>query len=215
MHLVMFDIDGTLVRSYDAHDEFFLRAVSEVLGVTAAPNWEEYQHVTDAGILDEIINDHVGSVDRAQAHRGVRMRYIELTRQLLESDDFVLKEVDGAGSFLRLLQTEESVCIAIATGGWAETAMLKLAAVGIDTQGIAFASSSDAGSRTEIMELAEQRAGSGVVFSRKTYFGDGVWDRVAASDLSYDFVAVGSEVQHHTRFDDFSQPEAVLKLLGL
>jgi len=215
VHLAMFDIDGTLVQSNDFDDELFLRAVSEVLGVTATPNWEQYRHVTDAGILDEIIGHHGGSVDRAQAHCGVRTRYIELTRQLLESDDFVLMEVDGAVSFLRLLQAEENIGISIATGGWAETAAMKLAAVGIDVDGMAFASSSDANSRIRIMELSEKRANSEVGFSRRTYFGDGVWDQVAADDLSHDFIAVGNNVEHHLQIDDFSQPEKVFELLGL
>ena len=57
MHLVMFDIDGTLVHSYDFDEECYVEAVEEVLGCAVNSDWSKYQHVTDSGILDEIIHN--------------------------------------------------------------------------------------------------------------------------------------------------------------
>ena len=55
MHHVMFDIDGTLVRSYDLDSICYIDAVREVTGICVDPDWSKYRHVTDAGILEEII----------------------------------------------------------------------------------------------------------------------------------------------------------------
>lgn len=43
MHLVLFDIDGTLVESYDFDTECFQAAIQDVLGVTIRPDWGHYQ----------------------------------------------------------------------------------------------------------------------------------------------------------------------------
>jgi hypothetical protein len=65
------------------------------------------------------------------------------------------------------------------------------------------------------MRLAEQRAVSVEPFSRKTYFGDGAWDKRASEALGYDFIAVGRNVKHSTVFDDLSDHEAILEKLGV
>jgi len=107
------------------------------------------------------------------------------------------------------------VRVAIATGGWAETARLKLAAIGIDADAVAFATSSDANERTRIMQLAEQRALGGAAPASRTYFGDAAWDKRACAELGYRFIAVGRKVEHDVRFDDFRNRDAVLACLGL
>ena len=65
MHLVMFDIDGTLIESYDIDEQCFLAAIDEVLGIQIDSRWERYPHVTDAGILDEILSQPSFLPDRA------------------------------------------------------------------------------------------------------------------------------------------------------
>ena len=105
------------------------------------------------------------------------------------------------------------VRVAVATGGWQETARLKLRLVGIDAERLAFASSSDALARTEIMRLAARRAMQGTAFSRATYFGDGPWDRRASEQLGYDFIAVGKAVAHTHAYDDLRDTDAILARL--
>lgn len=57
MHLVLFDIDGTLIESYDFDTACFQAATKDVLGVTIGPDWSRYHHVTDSGILTEVIEE--------------------------------------------------------------------------------------------------------------------------------------------------------------
>ena len=51
MHHVMFDVDGTLVQSYEFDEQCYLQAVEEVLGESLDSDWACYTHVTDSGIL--------------------------------------------------------------------------------------------------------------------------------------------------------------------
>ena len=53
MHLVMFDIDGTLIESSDFDTECFRAAVKDVLKIPV--DTKNYRHVTDSGILRQII----------------------------------------------------------------------------------------------------------------------------------------------------------------
>jgi len=50
---VMFDIDGTLVESYDVDSKLFVESVYEVTGLSIDANWGRYRNVTDSGILQE------------------------------------------------------------------------------------------------------------------------------------------------------------------
>ena len=93
--------------------------------------------------------------------------------------------------------------------------MLFRSHVGIDVGALGFASSSDARARTEIMQLAAQRALRGATPSLATYFGDGPWDQHASRELGYDFIAIGRGVSHPVAFDDFSDSDAILDRLHL
>jgi hypothetical protein len=65
------------------------------------------------------------------------------------------------------------------------------------------------------MRLAERQAGVFGSFTRRTYFGDAPWDKKASADLGYDFLAVGSRIDHPRNFEDLSDQEAVLGVLGV
>ena len=213
MHLVMFDIDGTLVDSTGFDAELFSSAVREVVGIEVDENWSSYTHVTDSGILGEILERSVAENERAVAYEQVKRRFVTLMEDFVPAMPSGLSPIPGAVELVHLLKTAPQVAVAIATGGWRETAELKLRAVGIEFDGLPFATSSDLTSRAEIMRLAERRAGALGPFSRKTYFGDAPWDLEATRALGYDFVAVGERVEHSCRFSDLRDLDTILGVL--
>jgi hypothetical protein len=93
--------------------------------------------------------------------------------------------------------------------------MLKLQAIGIDPTLIPLATASDSSDRCEILKIAVNRASNGRLPDRITYFGDGEWDRKAASELGYHFIGVGSKVAHHNVLPDFVDHAAVLRHMGV
>jgi phosphoglycolate phosphatase-like HAD superfamily hydrolase len=210
MHVVMFDIDGTLVDSAGFDADLYAQAVEGELDIEIDRNWNAYEHVSDSGILEQLLRDSRFDDDRAALATRVQQRFVGLVRDYVEREPAAVREIAGAKRLVDRLLALPDVRVAIATGGWEPTARLKLQHVGIDVSGVGFASSSDARARTDIMRLAAQRALGSAPFRRATYFGDGAWDRRASAELGYDFVAVGRGVAHSVAYDDLSDVEAIL-----
>lgn len=212
MHLVMFDIDGTLIESYDVDEQCFLAAVDEVLGVPVDSRWEHYPHVTDAGILNEILNQSRFASERAALEAEIKASFMQNLDTYLENN--TIEPIAGAIEFLAQLKEREDVALAIATGGWYESATMKLAAAGLDVNGIALATCSDHIARVEIMKIAEARAVERPLLSR-TYFGDAAWDKTASRALDYNFVLLGDRVEHHQSIPDYLDTQVATRYIGL
>jgi phosphoglycolate phosphatase-like HAD superfamily hydrolase len=212
VHLVMFDIDGTLVESYDFDSECYKLAVFDVLGVKVNSDWGQYQHVTDAGILSEIIESQSLQNEYESIFTEVKKHFILRVRKYISNHKVLA--IAGASDFLSMLASRGDVKISLATGGWSETARMKLEAAGIKCSDIPIASSCDHYSRIEIMRVAEARSGEHR-FKSKTYFGDGSWDKKASKSLNYNFVAVGSRITSSKSIHDYSDSQAVLRCIGL
>lgn len=215
MHVVSFDIDGTLVLSKGFDGELYEEAIRDVLGVDLGTDWSQYENVSDSGILAEILESFPDADERTRLAREVQVNFVDRTKRYVADNPHLIREVPGALKLVEALRKSPKVRVCIASGGWAETAALKLRAIGLEPNGIPMATSSDAVRRADIMRLAESRAAQGVVVTRRTYFGDGVWDQRAANELGYDFVAVGGGVDHHLAFADLQDLKAILSQLGV
>ncbi|NBD95190.1 MAG: HAD hydrolase-like protein [Gammaproteobacteria bacterium] len=213
MHIVCFDIDGTLVQSAGFDGELYEQAIREVLGVELHSDVSLYENVSDSGILAEIL-EGFPDTEKARLARDVRIDFIERVKRYVAKNARLIREVPGAVALLEALRKSPEVGVCIATGGWAETAALKLRSIGLEPNSLAMATSSDAMRRTEIMRLAESRVTQEPA-TRRTYFGDGVWDQRAAAELGYDFVAIGDGVSHLVAFPDLRDIEGILGELGV
>jgi len=214
MHVICFDIDGTLVASAGFDGELYGETMRDVLGVELRSDLTQYKNISDAGILAEILESVSDVGERARLAREVQATFVDRTKQYIADNPKLIREVPGAVALVEVLRKSPNVRVCIATGGWAETAALKLRAIGLDPRSLAMATSSDALRRTEIMRLAESWATKAKV-TRRTYFGDGVWDKKAAAELGYDFVAVGDGVGHQVAFPDLQDIEGIVRQLGV
>ncbi|WP_325892893.1 HAD family hydrolase [Grimontia sp. NTOU-MAR1] len=217
MNLFMLDVDGTLIDSYDFDSDCFRSAVEEVVGIELTADWGAFTNVTDVGILEELIEKQGLRQDRMRILREVKALFLQKLREYISSNQNDLTATPGAIEFVNDMKAHPNVVLAIATGGWEDSAKMKLSAAGFDVTGVSFASCSDAMTRSEIMALAAFRAkqDTGAVFTRRVYFGDGEWDKMATSTLGYEFVAVGTKVKHHTRIPNFAHYDAIFGKLGL
>lgn len=207
----MFDIDGTLVQSYDFDSECFISAVKEVVGVNINSDWSSYAHVTDAGILNEILESK-GISDRQAICSEVKNVFIHKIEEQININP--VREIEGASFFLEHLKSINYIALSFATGGWYETATLKLQAAGIDFWDIPIASSNDHFDRVEIMKIAASRAAKDTAYSC-TYFGDGSWDKQACEQLDYKFVLVGKKVKHKPNIINFKLINEAMACIGL
>lgn len=211
MRHIMFDIDGTLIKSNDFDTACFVSAVEEVVRIKISSDWARYNHVTDAGILEEIFDSN--GVGSKQANRErVKRAFIRNIQKCIRKSP--VEEIPGASLFLGRLQSMDNVAISLATGGWYETAILKLNSAGIDFGGIPIASSNDHVSRVAIMRTAQHRTGSNTVLPC-IYFGDGSWDKQACAELGFSFVLVGDQIQHEPRVQDYTSTQKIMDLIGL
>ena len=215
MHLAVFDIDGTLADSAEFDGLLYAEAIWKVLGIEIDCAWSNYSSVTDSGILDQIIDESSLSGERGRIHSQVRTEFVNLTKNYLDKNTEALREIPGAKALVDTLKKHPSVVVAIATGGWRETAEIKLRGIGIDPGDIPLATASDLSDRRDIIGLAESRAMNGRIALHRTYFGDGIWDKKAAMELNYGFVAVGDGVVHDISVPDLSDHSRILRYLGL
>jgi beta-phosphoglucomutase-like phosphatase (HAD superfamily) len=211
----MFDIDGTLVNSYKFDEACYIKASKIVLGVEISSNWKSYTYATDVGILNENIDRYNIKGNRGQIQQAFKQVFTNLIKEQVTTHPENIQEVKGAARFIQYLFNQENLKVAIATGGYEETAKLKLKAAGIDINGCAFASSGDHYSRTGIMKAAEKKALIEVPLTSKVYFGDAVWDREASKSLNYKFVLVGNRTEHDIKIKDYQDKEKVLSILNL
>ena len=191
MDAIIFDIDGTLLHSAAVDDALYRQAVRDVLGdVYLRPTLLDYPFVTDTGILHQIFRDNTVAEEDGLLDE-IRSTFVRLLEAYVdEHGPFV--EVPGAGDFLHALRESPMHGVAMATGGWRQSAELKLSSAGLDIAHIPLATSNEHHERTSIMTIALDSLGG--EFDSVTYYGDGPWDQRACAQLGWEFVAVGPEL---------------------
>ena len=115
MIAVIFDIDGTLVESFQFDGNIYVSAVKDVLGeVIIKDNWNQYKNVTDTGILRPIMDEN-RICEEGQIGK-VRKKFGELVRRHLENSECRPKK--GAIGLIDKLLSDPRYKVGFATGGW-------------------------------------------------------------------------------------------------
>lgn len=205
MRGVIFDIDGTLVQSYELDSKLFVQAVRECLGSRAIvrEDWSHYMHVTDTGILTEIFEDN-GYFPDQESLRRVKKRFLNLVREVLHYEP--CKPTAGAPELLRELKNNPDVTVGIATGAWRQSAYAKLRSAGLDVSGIPLVSADDHHDRAMILSMCGDALR--IPDNEFTYVGDGPWDKETTQKLGWDFIGIGPRVRSSENrwISDFTKP---------
>jgi phosphoglycolate phosphatase-like HAD superfamily hydrolase len=207
---IIFDLDGTLIDSYELDEQLYRKAVlMEVPNVKFRKSWYDYDNSTDSGILIEILTEF--NLPVAHYYDSVRQRFGELVKEHLQSSNNC-KPIPGAPALLHELRKTQNIEIGIATGGWRHTAKMKLEGAGLSLWDVPMSSGDDAHSRTEIMRICASRMRSSI--SKFIYVGDAEWDLHAADELGWKFIGVGRRILGKCDFwvPDLSDDEPFLQL---
>lgn len=194
MKLAIFDIDGTLTNTNSVDNECFLKALSEAHAITGInTDWATYPHTTDSGITLQIFQEKFGRDPEDAELDKFKSCFVNMLIEQYESNSSSFTEIAGASVALSRLKRESDWAVAIATGCWRESALLKLRAAQIDIDGIPAAFAEDGLSREEILQsavsqsLEQHRLSS---FARTVSIGDGLWDVRTARLLNFAFLGV-------------------------
>jgi len=220
MQVILFDIDGTLTATTNADNGCYERAFKTAFGFPLpSTDWHEYQHVTDHGIVQEVMIK--SALPPATAERLALFEDIyeqELADAYVRAPE-TFAEVPGARSILEFLSDRANTRIALATGGMRKTALFKLRQIGVDGSKMAGAFANDAISRADIARAALARTNAEP--SDIVYVGDGAWDVATSAEIGMRFVGICREYSRERLIaagatvilDNYRNPDTFLKAL--
>lgn len=195
MKLAIFDIDGTLTNTNSVDNECFVKALAEACEITEIDtDWAAYPHTTDSGITQHVFQEKFGRSPEETEVGKFKSCFVEMLSEQYQSNSSSFAEVPGASMTLNRLQQNSDWAVAIATGCWRESALLKLKAAKIDADGIPAAYAEDGLSREDIIKAAVSRSleqNRVSRFEKIVSIGDGVWDVRTARRLNFAFLGIG------------------------
>jgi phosphoglycolate phosphatase-like HAD superfamily hydrolase len=153
-------------------------------------SWQTYRHVTDAGVLAQIVEE-IGASDPDRIMSDVRDLFGSLVQRHLANGGPCVA-IAGARDALECLHSS-GYKVGVATGGWGHTARMKLEYAGIPAERLVIASSDDSVNRVEIMTTCLLRLGGDP--KNAIYVGDGIWDLEASSKAGWAFIGVGARLR--------------------
>lgn len=219
MTLVVFDIDGTLTNTKTIDDFCFIESIRECwncdLGVV---DWNSYVNVTDAGLSKDIYKSFFNKEINDTELKNLKNLFFEKIFYSAKEKPQEFLEIKGAKDFVKELQNQ-NINVSIATGGWKQTAEIKLKQIGIELEAFPYATSDDHYSRREILNNSINKSKEFYCtnFNRIIYIGDGIWDYKTSSELNIDFIGIDylqngklKECGVQTVFKDYSDIEIIM-----
>jgi phosphoglycolate phosphatase len=159
VRLVLFDIDGTLLRSDGAGRRAMESALVDVFGSSGSPDYR-FDGKTDCQIVREMMRER----GHADAHIDSNLErlfdlYLSRLERELEDRTRPAMACEGVVEVLDALQARHDVTLGLLTGNLKRGAALKLAAVGIDIRRFRVnAFGSDEEHRPLLPAVAQRRA---------------------------------------------------------
>lgn len=186
--IAVFDIDGTLTDTNKVDHECYVVAVREVLGWQVGDDWGGVEDVTDSNILRELWRRQYSEALPDHVEQEVVTLFVDLLQVEARRYPDRFRPIQGARDvFTRLAEIGWSS--AMATGGWRQSAELKLWIASVPFESVPLASASDRILRTDIIRHA--LGSMGEQEATAVYIGDRPWDVRAAQALGMGFVGVG------------------------
>jgi phosphoglycolate phosphatase len=228
MHLVLFDIDGTLLLTSGAGRRAIVAALGEEVGDIAGFDRVRFDGKTDPQIVAELLAVAGQPVPRDSPRvQALCSRYVSLLAQELERPTTRTTLMPGIAPLLDRLEGEGSVVLGLLTGNLEVGAALKLRSGGLDPGRFRVgAYGSDSAHRPELPAIATTRAepffGRRPSGSEVVIVGDTPADISCGSAISARAVAVATgsysaadlaACAPHAVFEDLSDTERVLEAI--
>lgn len=196
-NLVIFDIDGTLTQTVCFDSEIFTQTFMDYLNINEInTNWHEYRYSTDSGFTLELFEKHINRLPSVTEVQELKHKFFGLLEQMIIKDSNCCMPVLGADQLFPKIKNLGNWDIAIATGCWLTSAIMKLTHANLPHKNIPLASGDDHIERSEIINIVIDRSKSHYQkehYNQVVYVGDRMWDYRAATKLGLNFIGIGKE----------------------
>lgn len=158
MRLLLFDVDGTLVRCGPQVRPILVDAFREVYGVAELEvDGYDFSGKTDRRIALELLA--LVGLDRERVTRDLhRLREVYLANLEARLDRERMEVLPGVEELLGALAPRSDVALGLLTGNWQGGARIKLGRFGLDRYFAFGAFGEDAEERSELLPVALERA---------------------------------------------------------
>ncbi|HVD60193.1 MAG TPA: HAD family hydrolase [Gemmatimonadaceae bacterium] len=224
MRIVLFDIDGTLLRSGGVGRIAMERALTSVFGSPGRPEYH-YDGKTDRQIVRDLMKREGFSDDEIDEQMETLLgEYVSGLRTELASGNRTVLLLPGVRELLDALEQQENVVIGLLTGNIHQGAKAKLTAAGIDPARFRVnAFGSDHELRPKLPAVAQQRArevlGVHVEGNRLVVIGDTPADIQCGEEIGARAIGVATgrysveqlaEYNPYAVFESLADTDAVL-----
>ena len=223
MKYIIFDIDGTLTNTTKVDDKCYIESFESLFKISIkGVKWSQIENVTDWGITEELIANKLNRKVTNDDILSLKALFLAKLEEEFELDQSNFNEIKGASGFYKSIKDDNQFRIGIATGGWEETANLKLKAIGINPQSVAYSNSNKFKQRESItLDVIDQlNSISSVKPDEIIYFGDGKWDYDTCKKIGIRFIGIDHKNNGTLRnlgakdvFKDFEKTEMIMKLI--
>ena len=193
--LLLFDIDGTLLRADDATRQAVRKTFRDIFGIECSMQGVSFSGRTDPGIFKDVALKLLGRPLRSKEFKQIIARYLELLPgELDRCESFRL--MPGVAQLLPLLSARKEIILGLETGNLEPAAYLKLKRGGIDRYFSLGGFGSDSDDRTELVRKGIERARN---LNHETIpdeniflIGDASHDIIAGRNAGINTIAVGT-----------------------
>lgn len=197
MHLIVFDIDGTLAATDYEADMCYAEAFQEVVGRSLAGlDFRSCKHVTDSAITDHFFQQLYGRNALDNEIADLKNAFRSKLEQRQQTHPELFLEVPGAQELFHTLKGTDDVYLGIATGAWRYPASFKLDTIGLNTTGVVFYGADDHYSKEySINKVIEDSKAlhDKDSFTNIVYIGDRIYDKDISEQLGIGFVGIDHE----------------------
>ena len=158
VRLLLFDIDGTLVRTAGAGKHSMDTAFQDVYGVSNGFEDIPMMGRTDPAILREALENHGIVPDGADTER-FRTLYFQTLESEIRRPREGKRACTGIPDLMEALHARSDVLLGLLTGNWRRSAMMKLHYFNLDTYFRLGAFADDSENRNNLVPVAVDRAG--------------------------------------------------------
>lgn len=191
MHLVIFDLDGTLTQTFYGSDNSFLKALSRFIEVDKDyPYWNECKHLTDEAVFQHMFLKITSNVPTENDRSNMQDQFlVELMHKYKHTPGF-FDEIPGAKRFIQSLKSTPNTLVAVATGGWERVARFKLELAGIDHKELELIGSDSHLDKPSFTKALIDRISVNHELTRITYIGDSLYDYETSQQLGINFIGI-------------------------